>query len=31
MVPDAGYLSGAKELLTKHNALLIADEVQRML
>ena len=28
MVPDAGYLTGAKELLKRHNALLIADEVQ---
>ena len=28
VVPDAGYLTGAKELLKRHNALLIADEVQ---
>lgn len=28
MVPDAGYLTGAKKLLKQHNALLIADEVQ---
>ena len=28
VVPDDGYLSGAKALLQKHNALLIADEVQ---
>ena len=28
VVPDPGYLTGAKELLRKHNALLIADEVQ---
>jgi len=28
VVPDDGYLKGAKELLKAHNALLIADEVQ---
>ena len=28
MVPDHGYLRGAQELLHKHRALLIADEVQ---
>jgi ornithine--oxo-acid transaminase len=28
VVPDPGYLAGAHELLKKHNALLIADEVQ---
>jgi ornithine--oxo-acid transaminase len=28
VVPDAGYLTGAKKLLKQHNALLIADEVQ---
>lgn len=28
VVPDAGYLTGAKQLLKEHNALLIADEVQ---
>lgn len=28
MVPDAGYLRSAHQLLQKHNALLIADEVQ---
>ena len=28
MIPDPGYLSGAHELLKKHNALLICDEVQ---
>lgn len=28
VVPDEGYLSGAHELLKRHNALLIADEVQ---
>ncbi|KXZ48305.1 hypothetical protein GPECTOR_29g8 [Gonium pectorale] len=28
VVPDPGYLSGAHRLLKKHNALLIADEVQ---
>ncbi len=29
VVPDEGYLSGAHELLKKHNALLIADEVRQ--
>lgn len=28
VVPDAGYLRSAHQLLQKHNALLIADEVQ---
>ncbi|GBF87809.1 hypothetical protein Rsub_00520 [Raphidocelis subcapitata] len=28
VVPDDGYLAGAKALLSKHRALLIADEVQ---
>jgi ornithine--oxo-acid transaminase len=28
IVPDDGYLKGAHALLKKHNALLIADEVQ---
>ena len=28
VVPDDGYLNGAHKLLKKHNALLIADEVQ---
>ena len=28
VVPDAGYLSACKAALTRHNALLIADEVQ---
>ena len=28
VLPDAGYLAGAQELLRKHCALLIADEVQ---
>jgi ornithine--oxo-acid transaminase len=28
VIPDAGYLSGAQALLSRHNALLIADEVQ---
>ena len=28
VVPDQGYLKGAQELLHKHRALLIADEVQ---
>jgi len=28
MVPDEGYLAGAKALCEKHNALFIADEVQ---
>ena len=28
MVPDEGYLKRCQELLRKHNALLIADEVQ---
>ncbi len=28
MVPDDGYLAGAKKLCEKHNALFIADEVQ---
>ena len=28
VVPDPGYLSAAHDLLKKHNALLIADEVQ---
>ena len=28
VVPDTGYLTGAKKLLHEHNALLIADEVQ---
>jgi ornithine--oxo-acid transaminase len=28
VVPDDGYLRGAHQLLKKHNALLIADEVQ---
>lgn len=28
VVPDDGYLAGAHALLKKHNALLIADEVQ---
>lgn len=28
VVPDSGYLSAAHDLLKKHNALLIADEVQ---
>lgn len=28
VIPDPGYLSGAHELLKKHNALLICDEVQ---
>lgn len=28
VVPDHGYLKGAQELLHKHRALLIADEVQ---
>lgn len=27
-MPDSGYLTGAKRLLERHNALLIADEVQ---
>ncbi|XP_013775168.1 ornithine aminotransferase, mitochondrial-like isoform X2 [Limulus polyphemus] len=28
IVPEAGYLTGVRELCTKHNVLLIADEVQ---
>ena len=28
VVPDDGYLRAAQDLLHKHNALLIADEVQ---
>ncbi len=28
VVPDDGYLKACQELLHKHNALLIADEVQ---
>jgi acetylornithine/succinyldiaminopimelate/putrescine aminotransferase len=28
VVPDDGYLAKAQQLLRKHNALLIADEVQ---
>jgi acetylornithine/succinyldiaminopimelate/putrescine aminotransferase len=28
VVPDDGYLAKAQQLLKKHNALLIADEVQ---
>jgi hypothetical protein len=28
VVPDEGYLAKAQQLLRKHNALLIADEVQ---
>lgn len=28
VVPDDGYLNAAHKLLKKHNALLIADEVQ---
>ena len=28
LVPDQGYLAGAKELCLKHNVLLLADEVQ---
>ena len=28
VVPDEGYLRGVRDLLHKHNALLIADEVQ---
>ena len=28
VVPEPGYLTGAKQLLKEHNALLIADEVQ---
>jgi len=28
MVPDDGYLTGVRELCTKHNVLFIADEVQ---
>ena len=28
VVPDEGYLRAARDLLHKHNALLIADEVQ---
>lgn len=28
VVPDDGYLRACQELLHKHNALLIADEVQ---
>ena len=28
VVPDAGYLRAAQELLHRHNALLIGDEVQ---
>ena len=28
VVPDEGYLAGVRELLRRHNALMIADEVQ---
>jgi ornithine--oxo-acid transaminase len=28
VIPDAGYLKGAREICTRHNVLMIADEVQ---